>query len=319
MPAIALLLPRIERLPAPLRDASGLLARWVARGDVSENELAGSLPAWRSVLSWPGKSLSIAALTRAFDVGDAAGSTWVRADPAHVRADMSTARMLACGEVGLTPAEVAELLRELKPLFGDSGFALDAPCAQRWYLRAQSASDLPDGADPDDVIGDDLKLHLPQGASGRRWRMLFNETQVILHNHPVNKARAARGAVSVNSLWFWGAGQLPDWVRSSYPTVISNQPALRALARIGGLIEAVRDPAALASLLERPVAQRSAVIDLADLRDAAMATLWFDPIDNALRRGDVTQIELVFESGERVRVRSSNRWRFWRRSRGLGL
>lgn len=318
MPAIALLLPRVERLPAPLRDADGLLARWVARADAAEDQLAGSLPAWRSVLNWPGQSLSIAALTRAHDVGDAVGSTWIRADPAHVRADMSTARMLACGEVGLTVDEVAAFLRELKPLFGDSGFVLDAPCPQRWYLRALTAADVPDGADPDDVIGDDLKLHLPQGAAGRRWRMLFNEVQVILHNHPVNKVRVARGAVGVNGLWFWGAGQLPDWVRSPYRAVISNQPALQTMARIGGMAHAAREPAQLTGVLAKPDEERLAIIDLADLRDATLTTDWLEPIDAALRRGALDHVELVFESGERVRVRSSYRWRFWRRSRGLG-
>jgi hypothetical protein len=39
-----------------------------------------------------------AALTRQCDVGDAAGSAWLRADPAHVRPEMTGARLLGIGD-----------------------------------------------------------------------------------------------------------------------------------------------------------------------------------------------------------------------------
>ena len=40
-------------------------------------------------------------------------------------------------------------------------------------------------------------------------RMLLNEVQVLLHQHPLNAARQTRGLPPVNSVWFWGAGRLP--------------------------------------------------------------------------------------------------------------
>ena len=306
------LMPPLRRCRAIEAVARGVLAQWVARGDAGEMAASGTEATWRSAFEWPGRGVPIAALTRQFDLGDAAGAHWLRADPAHVRADMATARMLACGELGLSVGETASIERDLKPLFGDAGFLFEAPTPQRWYLRAASDAALPEGADPDEVLGDDLKLHLPAGASGRRWRMLFNETQVLLHNHAVNTARSARGAVSVNSLWFWGAGSLPDWVRGRHRSVMTKDPALIALARLAGLHTAALEPVQLAEL-----ANDDLLIDLSTLRDVSLETDWLAPIDAALRRGRVGRVELVFHSGERHAIRAAHRWRVWRRVRGL--
>jgi hypothetical protein len=261
-------------------------------------------------MTWTARGLPVAALTRAHDVGDALGANWLRADPAHVRADISTARMLACGEVGLSLDETRQIERDLKPLFGDAGLIFDAPRTNRWYLRAQSGSDWPDGADPDDVLGDDLKLHLPAGAAGRRWRMLFNEAQVLLHNHPVNAERERRGAVSVNSLWFWGGGALPTRVTSAYGRLLGGDDALRMLAKIAGLVCAARTTDALGEAMN---ADEAAIIDLGALRDASLESDWLMPIDAALRHGRIARIDLGFASGERITVRRAHRWRVWRR------
>ncbi|MBN8480500.1 MAG: phosphoglycerate mutase, partial [Xanthomonadales bacterium] len=191
----------------------------------------------------------------------------------------------------------------------------DAPTPERWYLRATPGSELPDGGDPDDVLGDDLKLHLPTGAAGKRWRMLFNEAQVILHNHPVNAARARRGAVALNSLWFWGGGALPARVRSSCPVVLADDPALRMLAGIAGArVEAVEPSAFVATRAAN--AAGAVCVDLGALRDARLETNWLAPADAALRRRHITHIDLVFASAERIRVRPIHRWRVWRRVRG---
>ena len=49
---------------------------------------------------------------------------------------------------------------------------------------------------------------LPAGNEGSVWRRRMNEAQMVLHAHPGNEAREARGELPVNSVWFWGAGEL---------------------------------------------------------------------------------------------------------------
>ena len=312
MSRVFLLLPGWNRCLGSINVARGVLSQWCARGDALITQSAGFEVALRELIQWHGKSLPSAALSRQVDFSDATGSVWLHADPAHVRADMATARMLACGDVGLSLGECAEIEKDLKPLFGDAGFEFDARLPNRWYLRAPIGSELPQSASPDEAIGDDLKLHLPQGASGKRWRQLFNESQIILHNHPVNQRRAARGAVSVNSLWFWGAGVLPDWARSSTIKHISSDRieivGLAALAKIP--VRPLTAEPIDRMLLERKVGD--VLIDLSELRGDPLESC-LGAVDRALWQRHVDAVELIFASGERFRYRPLHRFRFWRR------
>lgn len=312
-----LLLPDWKRCAGSVSVAKGLLSRWWALGDRLPADDAGGTAAIRSVFQWPGSAMPIAALTRQLDVGDARGSNWLRADPAHVRADMSTARMLACGELGLSAADCEDISRELKPLFGDAGFEFDATLPHRWYVRALPGTRLPSAVSPDEALGDDLKLHLPEGAAGRQWRQLFNEAQIILHNHPVNARRARTGAVAVNSLWFWGGGCLPDWVKSDLDLVISDRAELRALADLAA-VKRISLGCAIEDALEQVEAARgSLLIDLHEMRREHLDGEAFAPLDAFLRRGCLSSLILLFASGERLRFKASHRFRFWRRIRDL--
>lgn len=313
-----ILLPDWKRSVGSIQVANGTLARWIALGDRYPDAEAGEIEAIRSVFQWPGSLMPTAALTRQHDVGDAAGSAWLRADPAHVRADMSTARMLACGELGLSEDDCNSISRDLKPLFGDAGFEFDARLPQRWYVRASPGAQLPSAVSPDEALGDDLKLHLPEGAAGRQWRQLFNEAQIILHNHPVNARRARIGAVSVNSLWFWGGGSLPAWVRSDLGLLISDRAELQSIADLASVS---RVP--LASGIEhgfkqaRP-GQGSILVDLFDARGEQLEGEGLAVLDSLLRRRQCCSVSLLFGSGERLRFKPFHRFRFWRRMRESG-
>lgn len=248
---------------------------------------------------WP-----VAALTRQLDAGDAASSAWLRADPARVSPDMAGARMLAHGDaLALAEEDVAQLLPALRPLFGDAGFPLDAPHPSRWYLRVPKDARLPEFVPVDDVLGDDLFAHLPEGDAGRRWRALLTEAQVLLHNHPWNAHRAAQGKPPVNSLWFWGAGVLPDFVRTSFRQIKGNEVLLRALAGAAGVSPASADGEEV-----------DALIDLRQLRNLDLlcrdALL---PLQAALDKRELDALTLDFEDGAVFVLRRDQRWRLWRR------
>lgn len=312
MSTLTLLLPPRRVLAADAQLAAGPLARWLSRGDAAPSAAAGRETAIRELFQFAGKAIPVAALTRAADCNDAGDNVWLRADPAHVRADMATARMLACGEFGLSAEDCQELLRPLKPLFGDSGFPIDAPVPSRWYLRAPAGAQLPLFAPPDQVLGDDLRLHLPGGGEGRRWRSLLNEAQIVLHNHPLNEQRAARGQLPVNSLWFWGAGSLPQWTRTPLVRVLTRDTMLAALARQAGCAVVAPQPEALAGL------DGHTLVDLDDAASlAALAAQWLPALGRTLAGGALAELRLHLASGERGVYRQGHRWRFWRSVRPL--
>ena len=302
MASATLLLPVRERfggqrLTADVAKAMGRADREVGSGEQS-TRVFDILPR-----GWP-----VAAVTRQRDAGDAALSAWLRADPAYVRPDINGARLLAHGDaLGMTQQEVVELLRPLRPLFGDTGFTLDAPTPSHWYLRLPREARLPAFTSPSEALGADLFEHLPEGPDGRRWRMLLSEAQVILHNHPVNERRAAAGKPPVNSLWFWGASTLPDHVTTTHTAIFSDDEVIRALAA-----------AAKVSTMPMPARYGTAggerLFDLRYARDLALLQPdWIEPLLRDLRAGQVAQVTLDFADGARFVLRARQRWRFWRR------
>lgn len=299
MATATLLLPARSRFPAsPLPDD---VARALGRAERSRVDAGERAQLQRHFqlqpADWP-----VAALTRQLDVGDAHDGVWLRADPANVVPDMHGARMMGHGDtLRLGADDVVALLPALQPLFAGYGFTLDAPTPSRWYLRLPPGTTLPTFAAPDDVLGDDLFDHLPEGDAGRRWRALLTEAQVVLHQHPWNAQRVAAGNRAVNSLWFWGGGELPGAVRTAHAQVRSRDALLQALAKAAG-VQADGEQ------------QVDALVDLRQLR--SLEQLGNDairPLLSALQRGELRRLVLDFEDGARFELDKGQRWRFWKK------
>lgn len=255
---------------------------------------------------WP-----IAALSRQADAGDAAGASWLRADPAWIRPDINGARLLACGEdMHLDEQDVAALMGVLQPVFADAGCPIDAPRPSCWYLRLPPETQLPDSIPPAEALGMDLADYLHGEATiPRRWRALLSEAQIILHNHPLNAERAGRGLAPVNSLWFWGGGVLPDTVETQHLAVATEEEELHALGSAAGVgvtgLPAAFDPQSPATL-----------VDLRALRDLRLfAESWLAPAVAAIGGGRIASLMLDLQDGARYRFTARQRLRFWRGAR----
>jgi len=299
MATATLLLPARSRFPAaPLPDD---VARALGRAQRHSAEPGERAQLRRHFQTQP-EAWSAAALTRQLDVGDAAGAVWLRADPANVVPDMHGARLMGHGDT-LRPdlADAMHLLPALQPLFAGHGFVLDAPVPSRWYLRLPPGTTLPAFAEPDEVLGDDLFAHLPEGDAGRRWRALLTEAQVVLHQHEWNQQRVAEGKRAINSLWFWGGGALPDRVTTAHAQVRSRDALLQALAKAAGL----------QADGEQTV---DALVDLRQLRSLEqLGNEAIRPLLAAIARGELKRLVLDFEDGARVEIDKTQRWRFWKK------
>ena len=249
--------------------------------------------------------LPAGALTRELMAGDAEGANWLCADPAWVQPDLNGARLLACGQMQLSTEDAQSLAKPLKPVFGDAGMILEVSSPDRWHVRMSAGSATPSFAAPEQAMGEDLFEHLPQGADGRRWRVLLNEVQVLLHQHPLNAERRARGLPPINSLWLWGGGPLPTVVRTSLLGVIGDEVLLGALAKRAGVATVARTASAVAS------STAGWLIDLQDLPADDIATTWWPSVQALARQQPLL---LSFASGERWLHRPWHRWRFWRGS-----
>jgi len=305
MPILTLLLPARSRFRGQALPVE--LGRALGRADLVSGGVAGIKTQLQRHFDVIPRHCPEAPITRQLDARDAVHHAWLRADPAYVQADINGGRMLACGDLGLSLAECEDLLAPIKPLFGDEGFPISAPVAQRWYLMLPRECRLPTFSPPEDALGDNLEPHLPEGDAGRRWRRLLNEAQILLHNHPLNAVRVARGLPPVNSLWFWGGGVLPDFV--SVEGMVFGEEAL-----LCGLADLAKTPAKPTPPRYSPTLREAeALVDLRSLRETTtLARDWVLPAMAGLRGND--QLELDFADGSGFTLTRSQRWRFWRRS-----
>jgi len=296
--SVHLWLPALARFE-PAHPLRSLLARADRRDDGPRGYLDG-LAAWFHTA----QPLPAGALTRELAARDAGDATWLCADPAWVEPDMNGARLLACGQMQLDAAEAATLAAPLLPLFEEQGMQLLLTTPDRWHLRLPPGTVVPDFPAPEQALGENLLQHLPQGPEGRRWRILQNDIQVLLHQLPLNAQRRAAGKPPINSLWLWGAGELPATAHTTLHGVVSDDPLVRALAARAGVQQRART-----STADLPL---DGLADLQDLPAPAIATHWWPAIDALARR---QPLQLVFASGERWEHRPWHRWRLWRGTR----
>ena len=255
------------------------------------------------------------------DADEAAPPACLRADPVHLRPDLDAASLFDTSYFPLARDEAAELAAALDHHFAAEGMRFEAPHPARWYVRWRGCPDAvfhPPRAAPGRSVGE----LLPGGNEGSLWRRRMNEAQMVLHAHPTNEAREARGELPVNSVWFWGAGAIGAAPRTRFDEVRADEPLVRALAargrsRVWDLATEgeAGETAARTCLvvpgiaLYRAVAGRDVEAWRRELVRAEEG--WFRPLLDALDAGRVRKVVINagLRSGEAVFEAVARRWR----------
>lgn len=169
----------------------------------------------------------VAAITRQYDCGDAGLQAWMRADPVHVEPGYQGTVRVA--QPVLSAAEEEALVGEVAGAFTALAAELSIGRPGRWYLclsappRLRTTPPAPMAA---------LSSLLPTGPDSPQWHQVLNLVQMILHDSEVNRRRAQRDELTVDSLWCWGVGKLP-WVQSPpWARIYSDDPLAYALAAL---------------------------------------------------------------------------------------
>src|SRR5512135_1744577 len=137
----------------------------------------------------------------------AGAAYWLRADPVHLQVMRDRIVLADSSAFELTQSEADALATAIGQHFGADLSPMPLH-PRRWYLRLEHAPRLTT-TPPSVAAGRNLDPLLPQGEDAMQFRARLNELQMLLHDHPVNLAREARGELSVNALWLWGGGQPP--------------------------------------------------------------------------------------------------------------
>lgn len=337
LPTIDLLLPGLvpsQRMhpataPAPRLPALELL---LARGNRSR---ADETPAERWLVGRFGidatGELPAGALSLLGDGGQPGTACWLRADPVHLRLNRDQLILGGASVFGISQGEAEVFAAALNRHFADDGMVFYPLRPERWYLRTPTAPAIattPLAA----AIGRHVDPLLPRGPEALAWHRFGNEIQMLLHDVPVNAARESRGALAVNSVWFWGAGSLPARIERPYALVVAHDPLARGLALAAACEARPPEPdlrRLLADAAPGDVLWYDASLDLAraygdDARlAAALAELEqtvFAPLLEQLKRGAVERIRIVTfadSGGLCFEVTRASLWRFWRSAMAL--
>ncbi len=278
-------------------------------------------------LDWP-----VAPLTLAADGVDPQHYYWLRADPVELRMERNRL-VLACAASELDATEARELVAALNRHFARDGITFLAPFPRRWYLRADRAPGI--STTPlARAANRDIEAHLPQGDTALDWHRVINEAQMVLHEHAVNEARAARGAAIVNSVWLWGGGTAPAVGRPHYDTAWGDDALTRSLASAAGIARHELAGSGAAWLATAGAAGKNHLLVLDQLADALrtggiaawreqLALLerdWIAPLATALRAKKISALTLVASSSDNLleaTLTPAQWWRLWRRARPL--
>jgi hypothetical protein len=178
--------------------------------------------------SWLKKQFNVDALGPVMAQADGLAATqgyWLNATPVHVEARRTSLVLTDPAHLQLDPEEAAALAAPLTLHLAGEGLALYAPHPARWYIRSENLLTMSD-APPHTAAGRDIQSFTSNKAAQR----LLTELQMLLHAHPVNTARAARGAPAVNHLWLWDGGAMPARTPAPYRQVHGNDFTVQALA-----------------------------------------------------------------------------------------
>jgi len=244
------------------------------------------------------------------------------AQAVHLRADLQTAVVIPIDIDDQVLIEIDLLINDLSELFKvecDITAVTDG-C----YLVALKTVDAPTHY-PHllSVLGKTANPYIEQTRQQLDWYRLVNEIQMFLHQHEVNRQRASRGQLAINSLWFWGGGA-PPGTDDAGPDWYCNDALLNRFAESRGL-----DSAALERVAESPPSENAAVVDLRLLEmlktgaDYGLDCVLLDidrrllrPLLEAVHRG---RGPLVLRAGYEFdfSLPPAASWKFWRRPRSL--
>lgn len=248
--------------------------------------------------------------------GDPGDGWWARADPVHLRVMRDRLVVAPAKAFEVSRGEAEALCAALNQHFPGMSFSACEP--RRWCAKVSETLTV-DGGNPLHAAGREADL------PGQAAAPLLTEVQMVLHGHPVNDAREARGEAAVNSVWLWGAGRAP---RASCPwqSVAADDPAVIGAARLAGARHRALPRSAAEWLGPLPGKGRHlAVLDalrapLALEEDVQAERLvlerdWFAPLLAALRAGRIGMLTLHVPDGAEALsfeiIRGDLR-RFWR-------
>ncbi|WP_297325278.1 phosphoglycerate mutase [Nitrosomonas sp.] len=251
---------------------------------------------------------------------------WMRADPVHLRIEQNHIMLADNQAFEISKEEAEQIVQDLNHNIGNHyDFSILPLRPDRWYIRLSKVPKIQTYT-LGQVTCMNINGFLPTGSESIIWHKIFNEIQMLLYEHPVNQARESRGELSINSVWFWGGGNMPQSIQAPYTHIWSDHDLPRALAAASNLSHS-KLPAHADEWLQLGTAGNhlmvlDTLLGKAKYRNAYgwretltnLEKSWFSPLYKALRKGKIDQLTITTlneTSSQDFVIMRSNLWKFW--------
>src|SRR5262249_27090661 len=251
---------------------------------------------------------------------------WI-ATAMHLRAGLRHLHLDHRGLLRLPEAEQGQLSADFARTLAPSPYALEPLPSGEFLLDPPGLATVAT-SEPARCVGGALDAFVPAGAAAAPLRRLLAEIEMWLHTQPLNESRRQRGAMTVTSLWPWGAsGRIvrpAPGVRAALPLGFGRDAWLDGLWRLQGsaarpapqrleevLAAGARAGVVLVELGGELHGEPDTVADALQRIDERVVS----PAVAALRNGALDHLRVILND-VCVQLQPGNLRRFWRRGQG---
>ncbi len=239
----------------------------------------------------------------------------LRADPVELRADLAAVYMYGNQHFKLNQRQTNKIKQQLESLFNEYALTLYTHESQRWYLGFNKKPALT-AKQPMMLQGKDIADHLPQGTAPCHFQKLQTEVQMLLHELPEIQP--------VNSLWFWGAGEVLDNIQFSprdFQLISDNVIALgfaKSSRKSYETVDFFAEDFSLKLLDKDSLIVLDAFNQTTDEDQFFKALIQlenkiFNPVLKSLKQGKISQLKLNFFNGIQYQLSPYSHYAFWKK------
>ncbi len=146
----------------------------------------------------------------------------------HLKPDMRSAIVLPLDNTKETKDDINLIINDLNNIFNVDCY-IKAVSDRLWLIHLKQCEAPDNYPHYLSVLGKKADQYLEQSKQRMPWYQLINEIQMFMHAHEINQMRLKKGLLSINSLWCWGGGQLPE-LHSKYIHWYTSDDALNRFA-----------------------------------------------------------------------------------------
>jgi len=269
----------------------------------------------------------VAAISRLSDDNQHPQGLWLRADPVHVSADRDGLILIDNNRFNLNQRDALALAADINLLFEAYGISLEVPVPYRWYLRVNEDYKLKT-VPVDSIVGKDILPFMPTGDDRINVIQLMNDIQMTLHDSDVNKRREQEKELPINSVWFWGYGELPKIIERHWSFVMSDEMLAKGLSMIAATpfeelpenYNLIKDKGSSYNglIVVNSFQKFSYYHDLEGWLEALLyfESNWFAPLLAALKNKQFDKLTIRTDVNS-ITIDKSSRYKIWKKQKNL--